>query len=187
MGNVAQRDYLNKYVPDPRGPILEIGALVHAINIREKISEEYMGTDLKEGPGVDFVQDLTLGTGEIPLSYFNLILCTSVLEHVDRPWLFAENVEKLLAPDGQIFISVPWVWRFHSYPSDYWRMSPFAVKILFSNLVWDTNNWEYSSAAEIRKWTKHADTKIRSEYEGFPPMLLNMLGRARQGPKIGDL
>ena len=30
-----------------------------------------------------------------------------------------------------MFLSVPWVWRFHGYPSDYWRFSPEALKFLF--------------------------------------------------------
>jgi len=36
-----------------------------------------------------------------------------------------------------LFISVPFVWRVHAYPNDYWRMTTEGVRSLFSLVEWD--------------------------------------------------
>ena len=42
----------------------------------------------------------------------------------------AANLTRLLRPDGQLCISVPFSWKFHGYPSDYWRFTPDAFRSL---------------------------------------------------------
>jgi hypothetical protein len=39
-------------------------------------------------------------------------------------------------PDGTIFVLVPFVWRIHAYPNDYWRMSPAAIRSIFPDIGW---------------------------------------------------
>src|SRR5437870_4140240 len=99
----------------------------------------YTGCDMQAGDGVDVVADLTADFDSLPGSLTRLryrtILCMSVMEHVRDVYRFAANLRRLLAEDGVALISVPWVWRFHGYPSDYWRFSPEALKFLFEPLV----------------------------------------------------
>ena len=93
-----------------------------------------LGIDMLEGPGVDLVQDLE---DELPdLGQFAHIDCLSVLEHSRRPWLLAANLERLMQPGGTIYVTVPFCWPVHSYPSDYFRMSPEGLKSLFSGVEW---------------------------------------------------
>jgi SAM-dependent methyltransferase len=88
---------------------------------------------MQEGEGVDLVHDL-----EQPLDMsFDHVDCVSTLEHVRRPWLFCENVNRMLIDGGTILVMVPWVWRIHSYPNDYWRMTPAAIQALFPDVVWE--------------------------------------------------
>lgn len=102
---------------------------------RRKRYEDAVGIDMLEGEGVDRVLDL-----EEPLpadvGTFAHIECMSVLEHSRRPWLLAANLERMLEPGGTIFVTVPLVWRIHAYPSDYWRMTPEALKALFPSIEW---------------------------------------------------
>ena len=60
----------------------------------------------------------------------------SVLEHVRKPWVFAEHLSSLVAPDGYAYIVVPWVWRYHAYPDDYFRYSWRGVSELFPGFDW---------------------------------------------------
>jgi SAM-dependent methyltransferase len=80
-------------------------------------------TDIASTSGVDLVWDLQ----EEPLveyhDAFDLFISTSVLEHVQRPWLAARNMETVIKSGGYLYIAVPWVWRYHRYPDDYWRVS----------------------------------------------------------------
>ena len=97
-----------------------------------------VGLDMQAGPGVDLVHDL-----EEPLpgwEFDHVDLC-SVLEHVRRPWLLAANVQALMAPGATILVSVPFVWRMHAYPSDYWRMTPEALDVLFPRIEWQTKRF----------------------------------------------
>jgi hypothetical protein len=46
----------------------------------------------------------------------------------------AENIQRLLEPGGVLYVSVPFAWEIHSYPSDYWRFTPEAVRLLFPGI-----------------------------------------------------
>lgn len=98
---------------------------------------DVLGVDMQAGPGVDRVLDLE---GPLPagLGGFDHVECLSVLEHSRRPWLLAANIERAMKPGATIYLSVPFVWRLHGYPSDLWRMSPEAVRVVFPNVTWDS-------------------------------------------------
>ena len=95
---------------------------------------EYIGADIADGEGVDVVIDLCEGIGDIEPESIDLIVCCSVLEHVKKPWRMAENIDRLTRSGGKIYISVPWVWRYHPYPDDYFRFSWRGIEELFENV-----------------------------------------------------
>jgi len=47
---------------------------------------------------------------------------------------------RLLKPGGKVVLSVPFAWKFHGYPSDYWRFTREGVKKLFPRIDWDTDD-----------------------------------------------
>ena len=127
-----------------RGPFLEIGAKDYGstVNLRAIFPEEtYVGIDMEDGKGVDLVLDLTRPFEEIDSALagrrFGSVFCLSVLEHCAQPFLMADNITRLLAPGGTLYVSVPYAWKFHGYPSDYWRFTHEGVKKLFPDLVFD--------------------------------------------------
>lgn len=102
---------------------------------RRKRYQDALGVDMQTGEGVDRVIDL-----EEPLpadlGVFEHIECMSVLEHSRRPWLLAANLERLMAVGASIFVAVPFVWRVHGYPDDYWRFTTSGVRELFPGITW---------------------------------------------------
>jgi SAM-dependent methyltransferase len=147
MGHPTQKSLLRRLVPAIAGPVLEIGSKNHAPANGQAESETssfrdvyagapYLGVDVEPGPGVDRVVDLAAGTGGLPENHFALAICCSVLEHTPRPWAMAANITRLLAPGGIAYVSVPWVWRFHCYPDDYFRFSASGVRALFDGVEW---------------------------------------------------
>lgn len=102
---------------------------------RRRLYEDAVGVDLEDGPGVDWVHDMEQ---HLPacLGVFDHVDCVSVLEHVRRPWKMAESIEACLSDGGSILISVPFVWRPHAYPSDFWRMTAEALPVLFPRVEW---------------------------------------------------
>jgi hypothetical protein len=139
MGDVNQLTYLKRFIPSVSGPILEVGSKDYGStsSFREFYSgREYIGIDMEPGKNVDLVIDLTEGVGGLQKNYFALGICCSVLEHVRKPWVFAEHLASVLRADGALYMSVPWVWRYHAYPDDYFRFSWRGVMELFPQFAW---------------------------------------------------
>ena len=118
-----------------QGRTLVIGSKVYSKNTdRRRLYPDAIGLDLFDGDGVDIVHDLE--TPLIGYGLFDHIDCYSVLEHVQRPWLMCANIESVMGEGSTIFISVPFIWRVHGYPSDYWRITKDALPILFPRIEW---------------------------------------------------
>lgn len=140
---------VGKWVADngrfAKGAVLEVGSrrFGEYLDFRALLPHlsDFTGVDLEAGDNVDVVTDLTRPFNEVDAALsgrrFDTICCTSVLEHVPNPFLIADNLQRLMAPGGVLFLSVPFVFRFHAYPGDYWRFTPEAVKVLFSRLDFD--------------------------------------------------
>jgi SAM-dependent methyltransferase len=193
MGDVNQRVYLQTQVPSVDGPVLEVGSKEYGSTSSFRTlyqGSEYVGLDMADGTGVDVVADLTQGIGPLREGHFALVICCSVLEHVTRPWVFAENLTRVVRPGGKLFMSVPWVWRYHPYPDDYFRFSHKGVMQLFDRFAWD--KMYYTTTAEneffaIDDSANGADNqmsllgtsptgKVRKH---LPYLMVNMLGTKR--------
>lgn len=70
----------------------------------------------------------------LPAEQFDAIFSTSVFEHVSKPWLAAANVTRLLKPGGVMYHAAPFSYFYHGAPADFWRYTPDAMKLLFSDL-----------------------------------------------------
>ncbi|MCB1801345.1 MAG: class I SAM-dependent methyltransferase [Gammaproteobacteria bacterium] len=192
MGDKNQTTYLKRYLPSLEGPILEIGSKDYGntASFRDHfVGNEYVGIDMASGKGVDHVLDLVEGTGDLPKSHFALAICCSVLEHVRKPWVMADNITSLVRSGGMAYISVPWVWRYHAYPDDYFRFSWRGVMELFPDFDWqyiyystniDDEFYEITPETTridkelgIKKWTLHGKRKY------LPSLMVNMLGTKR--------
>lgn len=129
--------FVRRYVRPRAGRTLIVGAFVTDGKAdRRALYEEAVGVDMRPGPGVDLVLNLEDGLPE-DLGVFDHVECCSVLEHSRRPWLLAANVERLMAPGATLHLQVPFVWRFHDYPSDYWRFTAEGVRELFPGIHWE--------------------------------------------------
>lgn len=144
MGFKNHELFIKKHQARFRGPFLEIGAKDYGstVNLRAMFpGEAYVGIDMENGKGVDLLLDLTLPFEEIDSALagrrFGTVFCLSVMEHCAQPFLMADNITRLLAPGGTLYVSVPYAWKFHGYPSDYWRFTHEGVKKLFPGLVFD--------------------------------------------------
>ena len=188
MGDKNQALYLSKYVPECEGRILEIGSKDYGntASFRDHYDyEEYVGIDMEDGDGVDAVVDLVAGTGSLEKNYFDLAICCSVIEHVNRPWIFADNLSSLIKPGGLLYISAPWVWRYHPYPDDYWRFSWRGVEQLFPDFDWDHKFFSTNVIGEIFPAAHGSDDKAhilkdigQDRVRKYLPYLnINMIGR----------
>ena len=113
------------------GPVLEVGSRAwqgehgNAAATCRQAGLEWEGTDIADGPGVDFVLDILdrkavhdVGRRWATVLVFNL------LEHVYNPIEALENAMALVAPGGAGVVVGPVVWQLHDYPRDFWRPMP---------------------------------------------------------------
>ena len=144
MGYKNHELFIRQHRAKFRGPFLEVGSKDYGSTVDMRAifpGEPYVGIDMSEGKGVDLALDLTRPFEEIDILMsgrrFGSVFCLSVLEHCAQPFLMASNITKLLAPNGILYVSVPYAWKFHGYPSDYWRFTHEGVKKLFPDLTFD--------------------------------------------------
>ena len=117
-----------------KGPIYEFGS--YQVETQEGFADlrpffpgkDYIGTDMREGPGVDIV--LNLHDLELPANTVGTALCLETLEHVEYPHKALEEIHRVLQPDGTVVISSTMLFPIHDFPYDYWRFTPEAFKSL---------------------------------------------------------
>jgi hypothetical protein len=144
MGDVNQLDFILRHRDLLHGPFLEVGSRDYGNTqpLRPLFGgQTYVGVDMLEGPGVDLVLDLTKPFEAIDEAVegrrFGTIFCLSVLEHCEQPFQMAQTLTRLLADGGRMVISAPFVFKFHGYPSDFWRFTPEGLRKLFGQLTFD--------------------------------------------------
>jgi SAM-dependent methyltransferase len=193
VGDRNQVIYLTKHVPQTIGPVLEIGSKDYGStsSFRDVYAgARYIGIDMEDGKGVDAVVDLAAGIGSLPENHFNLAICCSVLEHVSQPWKMAENITRVMAPGGKLYMSVPWVWRYHAYPDDYFRFSFRGIISLFPDFDWGTPVYSTNVEGEFVEITdqmKDADNRMAAmkalpsgqQRKYLPYLMVNMIGSKR--------
>lgn len=122
-------------VLDLPDPVVEFGALQvepdQDSDLRRLFpGRPFVGTDFREGPGVDRVEDLrelTFGDGEIGTA-----LCFDTLEHCEDPPAACRELTRTVADGGVCIISSVMLFGIHGYPSDYFRFTPEAFRSMLS-------------------------------------------------------
>ena len=138
MRDSSLAEFERRYVRPVAGRTLIVGSKLYGDGKedRRKRYAEAVGLDMQEGDGVDVVLNLE-GKPPDDLGPFAHVECMSVLEHSRRPWLMADNIERLMAPGASLFVSVPWVWRYHAYDHDYFRFSMDGLRSIFPGIEWE--------------------------------------------------
>jgi SAM-dependent methyltransferase len=114
------------------GPVFEFGSYQvdgqeGYANLRQLFAtKSYVGCDMRPGPGVDRVEDVTAIS--LPDSSAGTVLCIETFEHVFAVSKAFDEVFRLLRPGGVFVITSPLNFRIHGYPDDYWRMTPNCLR-----------------------------------------------------------
>lgn len=116
------------------GPVVEFGS--YQVPGQEGLSDlrplfggmDYLGADIRRGPGVDVVMDLHL-TG-LRAGSVGTVLIVDTLEHVEDPRRALEEVHRVLSPRGTVVLTTVMNFPVHEHPCDYWRFTVQGVSSL---------------------------------------------------------
>lgn len=93
-------------------------------------ASEYVMSDVAAGTDVDVVADAH-DLAPFADASFDVLIAVSVWEHLARPWVAAEQVARVLRPDGLAYVCTHQTFPVHGYPSDYFRFSDRALDGIF--------------------------------------------------------
>jgi SAM-dependent methyltransferase len=122
---------------DPKGPVVELGSYrvpgyEENSNLRQCFAgREYVGCDIRAGNGVDRIEDAEQLTFED--ASVKTLLAFELLEHLRNPQRAVSEAYRVLDEHGLLALSVPFTYRLHGFPSDYWRFTASGVYQLLSD------------------------------------------------------
>lgn len=123
---------------DLRGDVLEIGGhRLAKCAVGEFPGPRFRYADLNlEASDIPdtIIADITGCQDTIPDGSFDVVFSSDVFEHIDRPWLAAAEISRILRPGGIAITVTLFSWRNHPCPIDYWRYSAECLEFLFGGL-----------------------------------------------------
>ena len=88
--------------------------------------DNYIGLDLADNPYQS--PDLIWDASNIPMKSrsVNGVLATEVLEHCPDPANVLSEAYRILADNGFLFLTAPFLWPLHDVPNDQYRYTPWS-------------------------------------------------------------
>ena len=184
MPNKDHIAYIEENISFIKEPILIIGSKQYNfdqynfyVEINRMGLKDITGLDIQHGKGVDFVLDIC-DSKDIFFNqfsnYYNTIICMETLYAVINPFKAAENIYRVMNKNSILIFSDVFVRRIARMPTDYWRFSYDAHKILFDKLKFDDSKTKISIIRqnklidlvypypEFLKYSRHPDESLIS-------------------------
>jgi SAM-dependent methyltransferase len=83
----------------------------------------YVGVDIVAGKNVDLVIRDPYNWREVKSNSIDVLISGQTFEHTEFFWETAEEIERILKPNGLCCIIAPWTGPVHRYPLDCWRIN----------------------------------------------------------------
>ena len=106
--------------------------------------------DAEDGTDVDIVTNAHDMREQFADESFDAVIAVSVWEHLERPWVAAKEVERVLAKGGIVYIATHQTFPIHGYPSDFFRFSDKALTLIFEDAGLEVISADYSYPAKIQ-------------------------------------
>ena len=155
----------------PQARVLEIGTKqsiegrpTHSMHLFPNVPRQnYLMADVDTGADVDIVADLH----KLPSDWtgrFDALVAVAVFEHLERPWIAAKEVARVLKPGGFVYVSTHQTFPLHGYPSDFFRFSKEALALIFRDAGMGVTEVGYEHRAKISAPNKFIPLAIQEEW-----------------------
>ncbi len=119
-------------MPHVRGKVLDLGAgMAKYKETIKKHAADYIACDVKKNENIDTVCNVT--NLVFPPESFDTVISTQVFEHVDNPFMVAQEIKKVLKMGGNAIITAPFMLPFHADPKDHFRFSREGLEEIFKS------------------------------------------------------
>lgn len=127
---------IHRVLPEVKGDVLEVGCGNQPYRFLFK-DTSYRAIDHYRSEEFGLVKrpEVTYYTGpEFPVDddSHDFIFHSEVLEHIEDPDLFLRECYRVLRPNGCLLFTVPFSYRFHYVPHDYFRYTPSGLQLLLT-------------------------------------------------------
>ena len=98
-------------------------------------AQEYIGVDWSDSAH-DITADVVSNLNEpLPIQdeSADTVLSLSVLEHLSKPTVMLSEAHRIMKPGGHLLLQVPWQWGVHEAPYDFYRYTPYSLRLLLEN------------------------------------------------------
>lgn len=125
--------FLDEWKGQIQGKVLDVGVGTWKLP-RQLLQDQcnYIATDCFEDPNIDVVSDIHTLSRTFDQNSFDFVLCTDVIEHVERPWMAVRQLHAVLKPGGILLLTTPFNFHLHGDRSfkDFWRISADGLRFL---------------------------------------------------------
>jgi len=90
--------------------------------------------DIDSNSDADYIADICVENSDIiPSNFFDIIICTEVLEHTLNPFAATTEIFRILKKGGVVCVSTPFNFRIHGPLPDCWRFTLHGLNQLFAD------------------------------------------------------
>lgn len=124
---LVERD-IDRWCKDDYRRVLVIGAGHDPYRSYFSSADTYIALDVIGFPGIT---DVVADAVALPFDdgTFDCVVAFEVMEHVTHPIKMIEESYRVLSPQGNLLLSVPFIFHQHGDPSDYWRPTKHSLEL----------------------------------------------------------
>ena len=115
---------------------------------------------------------------------YDVVICDQVLEHVVDPVAAARTLRSLCRPGATCIVTVPFLYRIHNSPSDYWRFTPAGLRVLLERAGFvevETHAWGNRVAAARHLWNGYLGARRWRSLRNEAPVAAFRVGLCHGG------
>ena len=125
------------------------GVSTHSFHAFKNVQRSnYIMVDVEQGSDVDVVEDLHALPQDWENS-FDIAIAGAVFEHLERPWIAAKEMARVMKKGGLVLIITHQTFPLHGYPSDFFRFSKDALRLIFEDAGFVVERAEYNGRTRI--------------------------------------
>lgn len=134
----------------------------------------YVMGDIEAGEDVDIVMDAHQLTWLME-DEIDAFIAVAVWEHLKRPWIAAQEVERVMKKGGICYIQTHMAFPYHGYPDDYTRWTANGLTELFESTGLRTVSASHTLPCKITppfgvdRWNWEAPAWLCVDYFGRKP------------------